>query len=167
MHFLQRFTHFLKTCCRPLITSKFLASELPFNGWKSPEIAWGEIWIELCVRLGNSGSVEPHYNNRHTVKISPHAISGLFQPWKRSSEVRNFQAINVCSTFSGDGWSVVRSASLATGDTSKKRPSPHLHKTPTRSNKVSPWTLQTVLILWVQKTQTDYVHVKGTPNSFL
>jgi hypothetical protein len=27
-----------------LITSKFLASEVPFHGWKSPEIAWGEIW---------------------------------------------------------------------------------------------------------------------------
>jgi hypothetical protein len=27
-----------------LITSKFLASELPFHAWKSPEIAWGEIW---------------------------------------------------------------------------------------------------------------------------
>jgi hypothetical protein len=26
------------------ITSKFLALELPFHGWKSPEIAWGEIW---------------------------------------------------------------------------------------------------------------------------
>jgi hypothetical protein len=40
MHFLQRSIHFSKTCCRPLITSKFLASELPFHGWKSPEIAW-------------------------------------------------------------------------------------------------------------------------------
>jgi hypothetical protein len=59
MCFLQRSTHFSKTCCRPLITSKFLASELPFHGWKSPEIAWGEIWIEFCVRLGKSGSVEP------------------------------------------------------------------------------------------------------------
>jgi hypothetical protein len=37
-HFLQR-----STCCRPLITSKFLASELHFHGWKSPEIAWGDI----------------------------------------------------------------------------------------------------------------------------
>jgi hypothetical protein len=26
-----------------------------------------------------SGSVEPHYNICHTVQISPHAISGLFQ----------------------------------------------------------------------------------------
>jgi hypothetical protein len=26
-----------------LITSKFLASELPFYGWKGPEIPWGKI----------------------------------------------------------------------------------------------------------------------------
>jgi hypothetical protein len=43
MHFLQRSTHFSKTCCRPLITTKFLALELPFRGWESPEISWGEI----------------------------------------------------------------------------------------------------------------------------
>jgi hypothetical protein len=35
MHFLQHSTYFPKTCCRPLITSKFLASELPFHGWKT------------------------------------------------------------------------------------------------------------------------------------
>jgi hypothetical protein len=45
--------------------------------------------------------------------------------------------------FSRNGWSVVRSPSLAKRGTSKKRPSPHLHKVPTRSNKVSPRTLQT------------------------
>jgi hypothetical protein len=33
--------NFSKTCCRPLITSKFLASKLPFHGWKGPEVAWG------------------------------------------------------------------------------------------------------------------------------
>jgi hypothetical protein len=31
MQFSQRSTHFSKTCHRPLITSKFLASELPFH----------------------------------------------------------------------------------------------------------------------------------------
>jgi hypothetical protein len=51
----------------------------------------------------------------------------------------------VCSTFSRNGWSVVRSASLAKGGTSKKR-SLHLYKVPTRSNKVSPRTLQTALV---------------------
>jgi hypothetical protein len=43
MHFLQCFTHFLKTCCRPMITLKFLALELPFHGWKSPDIAYSKI----------------------------------------------------------------------------------------------------------------------------
>jgi hypothetical protein len=44
----------------------------------------------------------------------------------------------VCSTFSRSGWSVIRSASLTKGRTSKTRPSPRLHKVPTRSNKVKP-----------------------------
>jgi hypothetical protein len=38
----------LQTVCRKLQedsgTGDFLASELAFHGWKSPEIAWGEIW---------------------------------------------------------------------------------------------------------------------------
>jgi hypothetical protein len=54
----------------------------------------------------------------------------------------------VCSTFSRCGLSVVRSASLAKGGTSKRRPSPHLHKFPTRSNKVSPRALQTALVTY-------------------
>jgi hypothetical protein len=48
--------------------------------------------------------------------------------------------------FSRSGWSVVKSASLAKGGTSKKGPSPHLHKVPTRSNEVSLRTLQTALV---------------------
>jgi hypothetical protein len=48
----------------------------------------------------------------------------------------------VCSTFSRSGWSVVRSALLA----SKKRLSLHLHKILTWSNKVSPRTFQTALV---------------------
>jgi hypothetical protein len=90
MHFLQRSTSFSKTCCRPLITSKFL----PFHGWKSTEITWDKIWIELCVQLWKSGSAEPHQNNCHTVHISPHAISELFQPRRGISEARNFEVIN-------------------------------------------------------------------------
>jgi hypothetical protein len=45
-------------------------------------------------------------------------------------------------TFPRSGWSVVRSASLAKGGTSIKKPSPHLHKVPTPIN-VSPRTFQT------------------------
>jgi hypothetical protein len=35
---LQRSNHFSKTCCRLLITSKYLATELPFHGCKSPDL---------------------------------------------------------------------------------------------------------------------------------
>jgi hypothetical protein len=35
---------------------------------------------------------------------------------------------------------------FAKGSTSKKRPSPHIHKVPTRNNKVSPRTFQTGLL---------------------
>jgi hypothetical protein len=49
----------------------------------------------------------------------------------------------VCSTLLRSGWNVVRSAPLAKGGTLKKRPSLHLHKVPTQSNKVSPRTFQT------------------------
>jgi hypothetical protein len=52
MHFFKRSIHFSKTCCRPLITSKFLASELHFHGWKRSEIAWGEIWTVVDVVRG-------------------------------------------------------------------------------------------------------------------
>jgi hypothetical protein len=48
--------------------------------------------------------------------------------------------------FSRSGWRVVRSASLAKGGTSKRRPSPHLHKVQNR-NKVSPRNLQTALVV--------------------
>jgi hypothetical protein len=50
-------------------------------------------------------------------------------------------------TFSRSEWSVVRSALLAKGGTSKKRLSLHLHKVLTQSNnKVSPRTFQTALV---------------------
>jgi hypothetical protein len=51
-----------------------------------------------------------------------------------------------CSAILKRVGNAVRSTSLAKGGTSKKRPSPHLHKVPTRSNKVSPRTLRTVLV---------------------
>jgi hypothetical protein len=49
-------------------------------------------------------------------------------------------------TCSRSGWRIAKSTSLAKECTSKKRPSPHLHKVPTRSNKVSLRTFQTALV---------------------
>jgi hypothetical protein len=52
----------------------------------------------------------------------------------------------VCSMFLKSGWSVIRSASLAKGGTSKKRPLLHFHKLLTQSNKVSSLTFQMALV---------------------
>jgi hypothetical protein len=41
MSFLQRSTHFSKMCCRPLITLKFLDSELHFHGLEKPRNRMG------------------------------------------------------------------------------------------------------------------------------
>jgi len=60
----------------------------------------------------------------------------------------------VHSTFSRSGQSVVRSAVLAKGGTLKKRPSLHLHKVPTQSNK-SPRTFQMALVGRQTDRQTD------------
>jgi hypothetical protein len=54
----------------------------------------------------------------------------------------------VCNTFSRSGWSVVRNTSLTKGGTLKKRPSTHLHKVPTRCNKLSPRTFQKALVYY-------------------
>jgi hypothetical protein len=129
-----------------LITSKFLASKLTFHGWKSPEISWGKIWIEFCVRLGKSGSVDSIRTSAIQSTSRPMWFLGFSSHEKGAPRQGISKWSTVCSTFSRSGWSVVRSASLAKGSTSKKRPSPHLNKVPTRSNKVSPRTLQMALI---------------------
>jgi hypothetical protein len=106
-----------QTRYRPSITSKFIASELPFHVWKSPEIAWGEIWIEFCVRLGKSGSVE----SIRTSAIQFRSRPMRFLDFSNRENGALMQEISkwstVCSTFSRSGWSVVRSASLAKGGT--------------------------------------------------
>jgi hypothetical protein len=69
-------------------------------------------------------------------------------------------AKTVCSTFSRISCSVVRSASLAKGGAPKKRPSPHLHKIPTRSNKVGPRTFQTAVVnttVFLIQNRTEFV----------
>jgi hypothetical protein len=84
----------LEYLLQTIVTSKFLDSELPFHGWKSPEIARGE--IKTVWRMFWWGSTHPLLPSRtqNSIHISLHAISGLFQPWKVSSKVRNFEMIN-------------------------------------------------------------------------
>jgi hypothetical protein len=80
----------------------------------------------------------------------PMRFLGFSNHENRAPKQEIFKWSKVCSTFSRSGWSVVRNASLAKGGTSKERPSSHLHKVPTRSNKESPRTFQTALVhMWL------------------
>jgi hypothetical protein len=84
---------------------------------------------------GHSNGVPP---------ISGCASTATFQSRNADAPLKFLRHPKKCSfkmavtPFSRSVWSVVRSASLAKGRTSKKRLSPNLHKVLTRSNKVSP-----------------------------
>jgi hypothetical protein len=144
MPFLQRSIHFSKTCCRPLITSKFLASELPFHGCKKKQKLHGarsELNSVFC--LGSVDRWKPIRRSAIQSRCSPMRFLGFSNHEKEATRQEISKWSMVYITFSRSGWSVVRNASLAEGGTSKKGPSPHLHNVPTRSNKLSPRTFQT------------------------
>jgi hypothetical protein len=76
----------------------------------------------------------------------PHAISGLFQPWKGRSEARNSEVINGLQHVFEKWVERCKKCIACQGSTSKKRPWPRLHKVPIRSNKLSPRSFQKALV---------------------
>jgi hypothetical protein len=79
-----------------------------------------------------------------------------FSTMKRELRCKKFRSDQrSVARFSRSGCSVARSALLAKRGTSKKRPLPHLHEVPTRSNKVSPRTLQTVLLFTQNRRRSE------------
>jgi hypothetical protein len=138
-------THFSKTCCRLLITSKFLASDLSLVGkaQKSHGARSG-----LYVGCSNGVPSIQFFQAEQGIHFGSRPVRFLgFSNHEKGAPRQEISKLpTVCSTFSRSGWSVVRSTSLAKGGTSEKRPSQHLHKVPTRSNKVSPRTLLTALV---------------------
>jgi hypothetical protein len=114
----------------------------PFLRWRSNFSGESALRIEKWKWMHPQRSVEPCYNIHHTVQISHHAISGFFEPWKGSSEIKT-----ACTTIllklvasrlhhvSEKCVERCKKCIAAKGGTSKKRPSPHLHEVPTRSNE--------------------------------
>jgi hypothetical protein len=100
---------------------------------------------------GCSNGVPPiHvFQAEHAIQFrsSPMRFLGFSNHENGATRQEISKSSTICSTFSRNGWSVVRGASLAKGGTSKKRPSPHLHKVPTWNNKVSPRGLHMVLVI--------------------
>jgi hypothetical protein len=72
---------------------------------------------------------------------------GFSKHEKKAPRQEIYKWSTVCSTFSRNEWSVVRSASLAKGRYFEKETVTAPPQVLTRSNKVSPRTSQTALII--------------------
>jgi hypothetical protein len=99
---------------------------------------------------GCSNGVPPiHFfqaEHRIEFRSRPHEISGLFQPWKASSETGHFEVINGLQHVFEKWVERCKKCITCQGRYFEKRPSPHLYEAQTWSNKVSPRTLQTALV---------------------
>jgi hypothetical protein len=164
MHFLQRSTHFSKTCCRPFVTSKFLASEPLFMVGKAQKSHGTRSELNSVFDLEKVDRWNPIRTSPIQSRSRPMRFLGFSNHEKGAPRQEISKWSMVCSTFSKSGWSVVRSASLAKGCTSKKRPSMHLHKVPTPTNKVSPRTLQMAVVLTQPTTGPYHEIVQPSPN---
>jgi hypothetical protein len=111
-------------------------------------------WYPSDGRLGGpqsrSGRGGEEKNFQPLQRLEPRIIHSVVQRSNYEGRlVSSWTHLITSFTFSRNGWSVVRNASLAKGGISKKRPSPHFHKLATRSNKVS--LLRTSLPRLLQK----------------
>jgi hypothetical protein len=111
-------------------------------------------------RCSNGVPLIHFFQAEHRIQFRSRSMRFLgFSNYEKGASRQEFSKWwTVCSTFWRSGWSVVRSASLSKGDTSKKRPSPHLFKVPTRSNKVTPRTLLRALVChgFVNRSNSHY-----------
>jgi hypothetical protein len=95
----------------------------------------------LCGRCSNGVLPIHFFQAEHRIQFRSRPVRFLgfnnHEKGSRRQEISKWST--VCSTFSRSGWRVVRSASLAKGGASKKRPSSHLH------------TVLTEVIRWVHE----------------
>jgi hypothetical protein len=125
----------------------FLPRSSPLTVGKARKSHWG--WDLVCMadvliwfHRSNFSKLNTEFNS----DLAPCDFWFFSNHEKGAPRQEIWMSSTVCSTFSRSRWSVVRSASLAKGGTSKKRQSPHLQKVPTRSNKVCPRNFQTAII---------------------
>jgi hypothetical protein len=134
----------------------------PFSSLEKPRYRMGRNlnWI-LCSTwkkwIGGTPSEHPPYSPH----VAPMRFLGFSNHEKGAPRQEISKWSTVCSTFSRSGWSVVRSASLAKWGKSKKRPSPHPYKVPTRGNMASPRTFQTALVYTKRKSKLLQCELEG------
>jgi len=133
MYFLQHSSHISKTCSRLFAASsrRFWPWSSLFRGWKSPEIAWARFGLYD----GCSNGV-PLISA--STSIATFKLCNANAPLRLLDHPKKGSLKMTITPFLRSEWSIVRSALLAKGGTSKKRLLPHLHKVLTQSNKKSP-----------------------------
>jgi hypothetical protein len=146
MHFLQRSTHFWKRAADRWSLRSFLPRSSLFMVGKAQKSHGARSELNSVFGLEKVVRWNPIRASAIQFRFRPMRFLGFSNHEKAAPTQEILKLSTVYSTFTRNGWNVVRSASLANGGISKKRPSPHLHKVPTRSNKVNPRTLQTALI---------------------
>jgi hypothetical protein len=147
MHFLQRSTHISKCTADRSSLRNFLPQSSLFVLRKAQNSHGMKSELNFVFGLGKVDRWNPIRTSAIQSRSRPMRFLCFSNHEKGASRQEISKWSTVCSTFSRSGWSVVRSASLAKGGTSKKRPSPHLHKVPTLSNKASPQPFQMTLVL--------------------
>jgi hypothetical protein len=135
MHFLQRSTHFSKTYCRPLITSKFLTSYL--TAGKAQNRMGRDPDCMADVLRGFHRSTFCKSNTEFNSDLAP-CDFWAFPTMKMELRGKKFRSDQL-SVGLFEKWVERCKKRIACRERYfEKRPSPHLHKVPTRSNKVSP-----------------------------
>jgi hypothetical protein len=117
--------------------------ETPFSWLKKPR---NRMELNSVFGLEKVDRWNPIRTSTIQCKSHPMRILGFSSHEKGAPRQEISKWSTVCSMFSRSGWSVVRSVSFDKGGTSEKRPLPHLHKVPTRSNEANPRTFQTAFI---------------------
>jgi hypothetical protein len=135
MYFLQRSTHFSKTCCRKSLGA-------PFSWLEEPRNRMGQDlnWI-LCSAWKKWIGGTPLEHPPYSPDLAP-CDFWTFPTMKRELWGKKFRSDQRPAARFREVSGVIRSASVAEGGSSEKRISQHLHIVPTRSNKVSPRTFQ-------------------------
>jgi hypothetical protein len=121
MHFLQRSTHSSET--------ELWSFKILFLGWRrnlsgASALRYWKVAMDALTEIG--GTLLEHLPQSPDLALCDFWAFPTMQRELRSSSRSLRQTVR--STFSRSGWNVVRSASVAKRGTSKKRPSPHLHK---------------------------------------
>jgi hypothetical protein len=128
IHFLQRSTHISKTCCRPLITSKFFCHGAPFSWLEKPINRMGRDLDSMAdVLMGIHRSTFSKPNTEFNSDLAP-CDFWAFPTVKRELRGKKFLSNQWCAASIREVGGALKEMHRFPGEVlRKKRPSEHLN----------------------------------------